>query len=158
MYKNIEINGKASVTQSAGAVLSLLKYLGKSIEPLPESVELQDMVLVLSSKKDVYYNCTKTSCSCPSATYRPGQRCKHQRKYFPENSIKRQSLAKTLDEADKNLERMPARYQRMVLAAREASEGDPESIAPKGKWPGGFNGPVDPEIIATEKAKRQQEA
>lgn len=152
----ISIGG--AVTQEVSAVVELLKYIRKSANPLPEAIELQDMVLVLSSKKDVYYTCTKKSCSCPSATYRPHQRCKHQSKYFPENTIRRQSMADTLKEADENLTKMPARYQRMVLAAREASEGDPESIAPKGKWPGGFNGPVDPEIIASENARRQQGA
>ena len=74
----------AAVTQSTEAVVSLLKYLGKPIDPLPQTVDLQDMVLVLSNKKDVYYTTSKTSCSCPSAAYRPAQRCKHQRKHFPQ--------------------------------------------------------------------------
>jgi hypothetical protein len=74
----------AAVTQSTKAVVSLLKYLGKPFDPLPHTVDLPGMILVLSNKRDVYYTTSKTSCSCPSAAYRPGQRCKHQRKHFPE--------------------------------------------------------------------------
>ena len=74
----------AAVTQSTEAVVSLLKYLGKSIDPLPQTVDLPGLVLVLSNKRDVFYVTTATSCSCPSAAYRPGQRCKHQRKHFPQ--------------------------------------------------------------------------
>lgn len=159
MYKNTEMNGKASVTQSAEAVVSLLKYLGKPIEPLPEVVELPGMVLVLASKRNMFYAVTEQHCSCPSFAFRGGP-CKHQRKYFSESNIKRQSLAETLDEADKNLDRMPKRYRSMVLAARNAAEAedDPDSVMPRVRWAGGFNGPVDPEIIALENARRQQGA
>jgi hypothetical protein len=74
----------SAVTQSTEAVVSLLKYLGKTIDPLPQTVDLPGLVLVLSNKRDVFYVTTATSCSCPSAAYRPGQRCKHQRKHFPQ--------------------------------------------------------------------------
>jgi hypothetical protein len=104
-----------AVTQSTEAVVSLLKYLGKPIDPLPLTVDLPGMILVLSNKRDVYYTTSNTSCSCPSAAYRPGQRCKHQRKYFPQ--------------------------------ARPAPMAPVKSLLPAGKWPGGFNGPVDPESI-----------
>jgi len=73
-----------AVTQSTEAVVSLLKYLGKTIDPLPQTVDLPGLVLVLSNKRDVFYVTTATSCSCPSAAYRPGQRCKHQRNHFPQ--------------------------------------------------------------------------
>ena len=73
-----------AVTQSTEAVVSLLKYLGKTIDPLPQTVDLPGLVLVLSNKRDVFYVITATSCSCPSAAYRPGQRCKHQRNHFPQ--------------------------------------------------------------------------
>jgi hypothetical protein len=75
---------RAAVTQSTEAVVSLLKYLGKPIDPLPPTVDLPGMILVLSNKRDVYYTTSENSCSCPSAAYRPGQRCKHQRKHFPQ--------------------------------------------------------------------------
>ena len=62
-------------------------------------------------------------------------------------------MAEVLEEHDLNLPKMPKSYQRMVKAAREASEEDPESIMPTAKWPGGFNGPVDPDTIKTESHK-----
>ena len=109
---------EAPVTQSTAAIVCLLKYLGKSIDPLPEAVELSSMALVLSNKKDVYYVTAANSCSCPSAAYRPGQKCKHQRQYFPGTD-----------------------------AAKEVAGDEIDSIRPSGKWPGGFNGPVDLERI-----------
>ena len=52
-----------------------------------------EMVLVLSNKGDVYYVTMPKTCSCPSATYHPGQPCKHMRKHFPQP-------VRTLDLAD----------------------------------------------------------
>ena len=109
---------EAPVTQSTAAIVELLNFLGKTSNPLPEAVELPSMALVLSNKKDVFYTTTANSCSCPSASYRPGQKCKHQRRYFPE-----------------------------IDAAKEAAGGDTDSIRPSGKWPGGLNGPVNLETI-----------
>ena len=75
-------------TQRIDAVKALLAWKKVSSDPLPDFVELGDgnhrLVLVLSSKKDAYYTVTAKGCSCPSATYRPGMACKHQRKYFPQ--------------------------------------------------------------------------
>ena len=45
------------------------------------------VVLVLSNKKDSYYVVTPTKCSCPAATYHPGQPCKHQRQFFPQEQV-----------------------------------------------------------------------
>jgi len=135
-----------TLTQSIESVVELLKYMGKPTDPLPEAVQLPDIVLVLSNMGDVYYATTANSCSCPSAFYRPGQRCKHQRKYYPEDSAissKRQSMAETIAQADRSLSKNLKRYQAMVLAARESAEEDPDSILPKTKWAGGFNGPVE---------------
>ena len=73
----------APVTQSTEAIESLLKYLGKPTVPLPDVVELLDMVLVLNNRKDAYYITTAQSCICPSAAYRPEQKCKNQRQYCP---------------------------------------------------------------------------
>ena len=114
----LRTQSEAPVTQSTTAVVSLLNYLGKSIDPLPDAVDLPGMALVLSNKKDVYYVTAANSCSCPSASYRPGQKCKHQRRHFPE-----------------------------IDAAKEAAGGDTGSILPSGKWPGGLNGPVNLETI-----------
>jgi hypothetical protein len=126
----------ASVTQSTAAVVSLLKFLGKSSVPLPEAVDLDGLVLVLSNKRDVYYTTTPHSCSCPSATYRPGQVCKHRRKHFPDanrDKKREQNMAEVLEEHDRNLSRMPASYRRMVRAARDEAESDQE-LKPEGSF------------------------
>jgi len=63
---------------------------GRGCDPMPSKVEFVDegegsrLVLVLSNKKDSYYVVTPAKCSCPAATYHPGQPCKHQRKHFPQ--------------------------------------------------------------------------
>jgi hypothetical protein len=71
------------VTQSLDAIKSLLAYVGRSANPLPADVSMDNgrLVLVLSNKRDSYYTVTATKCSCPAATYHQGP-CKHQRKYF----------------------------------------------------------------------------
>lgn len=76
------------VTQSIGAIKGLLAYVGRASDPLPADVSLENgrMVLILSNKRDCYYATTATKCSCPSAAYRPGASCKHQRKYFAEEA------------------------------------------------------------------------
>ena len=77
------------VTQSIDAVKSLLTWRGRGTDPMPATVEFVQegegcVVLVLSNKKDSYYVVTPAKCSCPAATYHPGQPCKHQRKHFPQ--------------------------------------------------------------------------
>jgi hypothetical protein len=106
------------ITQSVESIVELLKYRGLSQRPLPEKIDLPGLVLVLCNKKDAYYVVTDTGCSCPSATYRPGQRCKHQRQYFPGTD-----------------------------ASKEVAGDEIDSIRPSGKWPGGLNGPVDLDTI-----------
>jgi len=81
MYESVK-------TQSAEAIKSLLAWKKVSSDPLPEFVEMGDgdhrLVLVLNNKKDAYYTVTAKECSCPAATYHPGTRCKHSKKYFPQ--------------------------------------------------------------------------
>ena len=81
MYESVK-------TQSAEAIKSLLAWKKVSCDPLPGFVEMDKgdhrLVLVLSNKKDCYYTVTAKGCSCPAATYHPGTRCKHQKKYFAE--------------------------------------------------------------------------
>jgi hypothetical protein len=83
--KNLLEGRTGPITQSVAAVKNLLAFVGRSADPLPTDVTLDNgrLVLVLSNKKDAYYTTTATKCSCPSATYRAGP-CKHQRKFFPE--------------------------------------------------------------------------
>jgi hypothetical protein len=111
------------VTQSIDAVKSLLQWKKIASDPLPADVSLDNgrLVLVLSNKKDVFYTVTPTKCSCPSATYHPGQPCKHQRKHFGANPVTFQATG---------------------------SNNNPSSIKPACKWPGGLNGPVDEPIKA----------
>jgi len=82
------LNIESPVTQSLDAIKSLLAYVGRSADPLPADVSLDNgrLVLVLSNKKDVYYTTTARACSCPSSTYRGG-RCKHTRHYFPQEQV-----------------------------------------------------------------------
>ena len=125
-------------TQTVAAVKALLAWKGRASDPLPEFVEMgageSRLVLVLSNKRDAYYCVTAKDCSCPARNWHPNQPCKHQRKYFPEQSHNpaRQTIAATLEQADKNLSRMPYQYQRMVQAAREAAAAeDSDSIMPR---------------------------
>lgn len=113
----------SSVTQAAAAVKQLITSHNHGIPPaeMPPFYRLaSDMVLVASSKGDVYYVTTPTGCSCPSATYRPGQLCKHSLRYFPESMRK----------AAADGQHSPARL------AEEA-----RSIRTAAKWAGGLNGP-----------------
>jgi hypothetical protein len=127
------MNSKALSTQNVKSVVELLNFFGKNSDPLPEAVLLDSVMLVLSNKKDAYYVTTAKSCSCPSSSYRPCQRCKHQLKHFSEKDIKRQSITDVVEEHDRNLPRMPASYRRIVKAAREEAEADLE-LKPKGSF------------------------
>jgi hypothetical protein len=90
MDEKLIYEGTNPKTQSIDAVKSLLTWKGRGCDPMPSTLEFVNegegsrLVLVLSNKKDVYYVVTPAKCSCPSATYHPGQPCKHQRKHFPQ--------------------------------------------------------------------------
>ena len=121
------------LSQNVETVVELSKFLGKPSNLLPEAVELSGMVLVLSNRRDVYHVTTANSCSCPSAFYRPGQRCKHQRKYFPQSKKSQADIEKGSDEELARLH--------------------------KAKWASGRNGPVDPDFLEKMNAGQQgQEA
>jgi hypothetical protein len=120
------------LTQTAAAVKSLITFHNHGHEPaeMPAFYRLTaEMVLVQSNKKDVYYVVTPKSCSCPSATYRPNQTCKHQRRYFPQP--KSQAAREAEVEAELAKERGAKRLARPPV----------DSIRPTGKW-NGHNGPV----------------
>ena len=126
------------VSQTAAAVRQLIAShtFGQEPAEMPDFYRLTcDMVLVRSSKGDSYYVTTPKSCSCPAATYRPGQICKHSKRYFP---------ASRRDAATEEPIKAPLRLSRPA--------GD--SIRPEGKWPGGLNGPFSliPGEIAVEVA------
>jgi hypothetical protein len=72
------INPESPVTQSVDAVKALLSYMHRPADPLPEFVVLNDRVrLTLAKDGKAYYLTTERACSCPAATYHPGQPCKH---------------------------------------------------------------------------------
>ena len=87
--KNLLEGRPGPITQSVEAVKVLLAWKKIASDPLPADVSMDNgrLVLVLSNKKDVYYIVTPTKCSCPAATYHPGQPCKHQRKHFPQEQV-----------------------------------------------------------------------
>ena len=126
-------------TQSAEAIKGLLAWKKVASDPLPEFVEMGEgdnrLVLVLSNKKDAYYTVTAKSCSCPAATYHPGTRCKHQRKYFPQPKKSREELeaeGEAILEAHHNTEKR--------LARPPESDSIRDSLP---GWPGGAHGPVE---------------
>ena len=71
---------ESPTTQRTDAVEALAAYLNKKIEG--GVLDLGSLKLVKSNKGDAFYGVTATKCSCPSAAYRPGQSCKHQRAHF----------------------------------------------------------------------------
>jgi hypothetical protein len=75
-------------TQTIDSVKALLSWKGRAADPLPSFIEMGNeesrLVLVLSNKRDAYYVVTARDCSCPAHNWHPGQRCKHQRKFFPQ--------------------------------------------------------------------------
>ena len=84
------------VTQSLDAIKSLLAYVGRSADPLPADVSLDNgrLVLILSNKKDAYYTCTAAKCSCPGNQFR--HNCKHMRKYFPVAKVEQPTEAESI--------------------------------------------------------------
>lgn len=115
MEGKILVQIESPKTQSLDAVKALLAFKKVASDPLPQEISLDGgrLVLVLSKKKDAYYVTTSRTCSCPSAVYHPGQRCKHSLKYFPEQQT----------------------------AKPESTVGDIRSALPG--WPGGHHGPVE---------------
>jgi hypothetical protein len=87
--KNLLEGRTGPITLSFDAVKALLTWKGHPFDPLPAYVCLDNgrLVLVLSNKKDVFYTVTPTKCSCSAATYHPGQPCKHQRRFFPQEQV-----------------------------------------------------------------------
>ena len=88
MNGKLNIQTESPKTQSVEAVKALLAWKGRASDPLPSKIEFTGddsrLMLILSNDKKSYYVTTARACSCPSAAYRPGQTCKHQRKYFPQ--------------------------------------------------------------------------
>lgn len=101
------------ISQSIGAVVELLTFLGRQTDPLPQSIKIRGAVLVLNAKKDVYYVVTPKACSCPAYTYHPDKLCKHQRKYFQDS----------------------------LTAKARTDEDKVDTLKPIANWPNGCHGP-----------------
>ena len=82
MSGRILVQMQTPVTQKPEAVEALAAYLNKTIET--GVLDLGAAKLVKSNKGDAFYTVTAKACSCPAATYHPGQPCKHARKHFPQ--------------------------------------------------------------------------
>ena len=89
------LNIEKPQTQTVAAVKALLSWKGHPSSPLPTDVSLENgrLVLVLSNKKDCFYVVTAKDCSCPAHNWHPGQRCKHQRKHFAEQTTTKPEAA-----------------------------------------------------------------
>ena len=85
MSGKVLVQIKTPVTQKPDAVEALATYLNKQIEP--GVLDLGVVKLIKSNKGDAFYTVTAKVCSCPAATYHPGQPCKHQRKHFPQEQV-----------------------------------------------------------------------
>jgi hypothetical protein len=147
MNKNL-YEGKSPLTQSAEAVKQLIEFAtGKPCNELPAAFALADGAqLTKSSKGDVFYMTTPKACSCPGFTYLGS--CKHV------TALK--SGSNSVDGSRSQAQAYQAR-QRELRAKAKAGGSLPEptgparrlvippkdSIKPAGKWPGGFNGPVN---------------
>ena len=161
------LSSGSPITQSIDAVKSLLAYVGRGSDPLPIFVEMpgREVILVLSGKKDAYYTTTAQACSCPSGTYRPGQTCKHRRTYFSQDpKAAKIAEAKAICEDSRKQAREYQARQRALKAsaclgseeittAKRLAKPPEDKIRPEGKWLGGHNGPVDPEMIKAESPK-----
>jgi hypothetical protein len=85
MSGKVLVQIQTPVTQKPDAVKALASYLNKPIES--DVLDLGAAKLVKSNKGDCFYTVTARACSCPAATYHPGQPCKHQRKHFPQEQV-----------------------------------------------------------------------
>jgi hypothetical protein len=85
--------------------------------------------------------------------------CKHMKALVGSSSKPHgQTLAKTLEEHDRNLWKMPASYRRMVRMAREEAEaeGDSDSLMKRGGFKPVY--PGDEPSEADPKTRQNQEA
>lgn len=140
MAGKLVYDGANPKTQSIDAVKSLLAFVGRASDPMPIFVELKGGVrLTKSSKGDCYYTTTPTGCSCKARTYNPGTPCKHMKTLQAGNSV----------EASRAQAKAYQARQRELRAQRTSAQPG-ESIRPEGKWPGGRNGPVDPDELKAE--------
>jgi hypothetical protein len=147
MLNNILFEGKSPLTQSAEAVKALIEFVTtEPCEELPANFALSNGAqLTKSCKGDVFYMTTLTACSCPGFTYRGS--CKHVTTLRSGNSVDgsrsqsqayqaRQRELRAKAKAGGSLPKPTGPARRLIIPPKD-------SIKPAGKWPGGFNGPVN---------------
>lgn len=74
MSGRILVQIQTPITQKPEAFEALAAYLNKNIEA--GVLDLGAAKLVKSNKVDAFYTVTAKACSCPAATYHPGQQCR----------------------------------------------------------------------------------
>jgi hypothetical protein len=146
MLNNILFEGKSPLTQSAEAVKALIEFVtGKPCEELPANFALSNGAqLTKSSKGDVFYVTTPTACSCPGFTYRGS--CKHVTTLRSSNSLdgsRSQAQAYQARQRELRAKARAGSLPEPIGPARRLARPPEDSIQPAGKWPGGFNGPVN---------------
>jgi hypothetical protein len=143
MMNKTLFEGKSPLTQSAEAVKALIEFVtNEPCEELPANFALSNGAqLTKSSKGDVFYVTTPTACSCPGFTYRGS--CKHVTALKSGGS---RSQAQAYQARQREL-RAKAKAGRSLPEptgpARRLARPSEDGIKPAGKWPGGFNGPVN---------------
>ena len=147
------ILSEASVTQSTEAIESLLNYLGKSTNPLPEIVSLSEgLQLTKSSKGDCYYVTSPKGCTCIGFVYH--RNCRHMKtlskeaEAVPDENARKIAMAKAACEENRRQAREYQAKQRELIKTAKVNHIEPiDSIRPTGKWAGGHNGPISPEEV-----------
>jgi hypothetical protein len=82
MSGRILVESKSPKSQSIEAVKALLTWRKMPTVPMPATIELPGgVILVLGSKKDIYYTTTHNDCSCPARAFHPDKQCKHMARF-----------------------------------------------------------------------------
>jgi hypothetical protein len=89
MAGKLIVESKSPKSQSIEAVKALLFWRRMPIDPMPATIEFPggSVVLVQSSKKDIYYTVTANDCSCPARLSILIGECKNMQKYFATSEV-----------------------------------------------------------------------
>jgi hypothetical protein len=134
MSSKVVYESESPKTQSIEAVKALMDWRNIVANSLPAEVNLGSTVLVLSQKKDAYYTVTAKGCSCPAATYRPGEPCKHRARLFPDGQPARAALPCSASRSSSGQESPAQAYQRKqreLRALAKASLAEPVDPLPR---------------------------
>jgi hypothetical protein len=147
MFEKTILEISSPLTQCAEAVKQLIEFVsGKPCNELPATFALSNGAqLTKSSKGDVFYMTTPTACSCPGFTYRGS--CKHMTALRSANSVDgSRSQAQAYQARQRELRakaKAGGSLPEPTGPARRLAKPPEDGIKPEGKWPGGFNGPVN---------------